>query len=1427
MALNARETGGRSDDAGLLDRLSGWLPPDDSSADPTDRVLRAPWRHLAHQGLGTEQVRLTELRRLQNAGSAEDRVRSDYRGRYAIELLQNAHDACADADVVGQAWLQLTPTALLVANEGVPFTAERVDSLLQLGDSSKAANRSKHHTIGYKGIGFSAVMEITDEPQIVSAATRFCFHRRAARERIRQVLGAVPRAVPVRYFPFPLHLDDLGEDAGAVEALVDAGAVTVIRLPLVNQRKAKEVQAELEQGLRPETLLFMPHLQRLTLVTNDQTLRWSRRAGHRVAIGQVQHLREEGGTTRSWLMASKSVSLDKAAVAALEDPLWASVRKATVSVGVPWRHGEPDPSRGEQPMHVYFPTDDRMGRSLLVHGDFYVQSSRRRITGTGRGADVSHALAGAAADLTADLAVALAHHGNALLRTLAPNGTPDGFGTVVSELIDARLKTSPFLRPATDGAPLAVGETRRVVADLSERHLAALVGLLAPRSDVLRVGDDAGCAEWLDSLGTTPLQAGEIARRLTPGTSTSYDAMLSVVGRWFEKLQMYEANHARTTLQQRPLLQDQEGSWSSAQRLIRLDPRTPPLPMELKRAVYAPPKSKAARDFAATHLPVEVLTPQLALATVLAYVNRHAPDREAPGVVPFLRALWRREPSLMRDAAGTGLERVPVPARAIGSRDDPGYAPAGTVYFGKRWTNSETLDRMYGRFQRQEFLAADPPEERVRRQSDRQFWAALGVRDSPRLVPVDAVNSNAVQAWKAIEPVREAAVCPDGHSGSARAYQGLVLDRLAELLEPHDERSLRALAQHLCADPKPLGEAVTVVCQHGSHHGRGRGRKTVGFQRWLLTTRPWLPTDGGPGGRSLRLPQDTWTDVPAGAPRSVLPSPALRVTHPAALDLNSTHRPTLERLEAAMRALHEAFPQLDQSPAVVQDGAQWLLRKVDAAAAKQGPGLVGRRPLPLPARQTRGNVWSQSPVIADLPGAEHISGVAWLPAAPWIGLQRCYQLERASAVVSADVTATEVPSARPLLTRQDQVHLLALLIDRGGEPGSLAFRLGHLNERRVSSLEVTYRIHGRTWSVDPPFHLEPRLSANRRLQGGELLSLVSLESSGLVRLGHLLAQYLGVGESGDLIGQYLMVRDVLLTAHNVLPTQLGEAGQALKRYRNLEDFGTPPAQRSGSSEDSSPDDNHPHDGDATDASSSSAHTSAGSNLGGTEANVDPIVREDAEGSDRNGHARGSSPSGRSPGTTEAPDSGNGGGSRAPRHENVRFGAAEHRAAGDRSTPRPGPDSGGPRTGERPGAGTTGAATSSDAVDRRATEKAAEDIAISFLRTHYSATVERVGDQNVGWDLTATLPDGNRLLVEVKGFAGRAPDFVITRGERRAANRHPEYRVCVVTGVGSAGGELAWIEDTTELLADGHLDPYQWIVLDWPRCHHETLPWSDE
>jgi hypothetical protein len=124
-------------------------------APPPSQALEERWRWLAHQASGGEDVKRHTLEMLEDAASAQARVRDDYHGRYPLELLQNAHDACADARHVGTVHYAVTPTALLVANEGVPFTHERVKSLLRLGASEKVARRSRSPLIGYKGIGFS------------------------------------------------------------------------------------------------------------------------------------------------------------------------------------------------------------------------------------------------------------------------------------------------------------------------------------------------------------------------------------------------------------------------------------------------------------------------------------------------------------------------------------------------------------------------------------------------------------------------------------------------------------------------------------------------------------------------------------------------------------------------------------------------------------------------------------------------------------------------------------------------------------------------------------------------------------------------------------------------------------------------------------------------------------------------------------------------------------------------------------------------------------------------------------------------------------------------------------------------------------------------------------------------------------------------
>jgi hypothetical protein len=60
-------------------------------------------------------------------------------------------------------------------SEGAPFNAERIHSLTRLGTSEKARGGGRRRTIGYKGVGFTAVFEISDTPQVITRGLAFGF----------------------------------------------------------------------------------------------------------------------------------------------------------------------------------------------------------------------------------------------------------------------------------------------------------------------------------------------------------------------------------------------------------------------------------------------------------------------------------------------------------------------------------------------------------------------------------------------------------------------------------------------------------------------------------------------------------------------------------------------------------------------------------------------------------------------------------------------------------------------------------------------------------------------------------------------------------------------------------------------------------------------------------------------------------------------------------------------------------------------------------------------------------------------------------------------------------------------------------------------------------------------------------------------------
>jgi hypothetical protein len=233
----------------------------------------------------------------EDANSEEDHALGGYRDRVVIELAQNAADAAVRAGVPGRLRLILRDGVLTAANTGARLDDAGVSALSTLRASAKLDDIS---ATGRFGVGFAAVVSVSDEPMIVSATTEpaaetvpMCTDPvPAAREaagfsgvawsaaRTRELVAEIPLladelrrrdgGVPVLRLPFALDPRDDAESATAVRACIVDGFDTVVRLPLRDPESEALVRRALDQ-VGPALLLALPALGTIEIEIDGTT----------------------------------------------------------------------------------------------------------------------------------------------------------------------------------------------------------------------------------------------------------------------------------------------------------------------------------------------------------------------------------------------------------------------------------------------------------------------------------------------------------------------------------------------------------------------------------------------------------------------------------------------------------------------------------------------------------------------------------------------------------------------------------------------------------------------------------------------------------------------------------------------------------------------------------------------------------------------------------------------------------------------------------------------------------------------------------------------------------------------------------------------------------------------------------------------------
>jgi hypothetical protein len=422
-----------------------------------DRFDAAGIRHRVLTAWSASPVRFRE-----DANAEEDLVLGGYRDRLIVELAQNASDAAARGGRPGRLLLTLRADqghkVLIAANTGAPLDPDGVQALATLRASAKRDG----DTVGRFGVGFAAMLAVTDEPAVISRSGGVRFSAADTRQLVAEAaLGAADLGgellrregqVPILRLPF------------AAEGSPPEGYDTAVLLPL-RDAIAEDLVSRLLDEVSDSLLLALPGLDEIVidrpdrprLLLRDVAERWHilRRQG-RLAAELLSGRPTEERNHDHWQLT------------------WALPRPGTEMPSSPV-------------LNAPTPSDEPLPWPALLIATMPLDPSRRQVA---KG-PVTDVLIDAAAEAYVDLLVDRATAGDQVW-PLVVTGLPSGpVDAALRDAVGARLPGAPLLTSVEDPAIL-----------LRPREAVALTGPVGADAEVVRV-----FATWLAGLVLAPRAA--------------------------------------------------------------------------------------------------------------------------------------------------------------------------------------------------------------------------------------------------------------------------------------------------------------------------------------------------------------------------------------------------------------------------------------------------------------------------------------------------------------------------------------------------------------------------------------------------------------------------------------------------------------------------------------------------------------------------------------------------------------------------------------------------------------------------------------------------------------------------------------------------------------------------------------------------------
>lgn len=903
------------------------------------------------------------LMTLDERGGAQELVRQQYSGRYPFELLQNANDAAAESGIPAPVEFVLTEYSLIVGDGGVGFGPDEVEAICRLGRSSKKPANS----IGYKGLGFKSVGEITSRPQIISNGLMFEFNEDRVQESLRELAGnlACDQRLPLYAFPFEISEQHLGRDAELVAQLKTRHS-TIVRLPFNESVSKSQVETHLAGSLNPRLLLLLASVESLELRGTSSDFK---ACVIRVPTAHYEEvlLQVNSATTKAasdwtvaepehWRIYRESIDVDPKLVRSM-GAAWSEVKTAHLAVAVPFTADGLPSDSGMFPLHVYFPTEEASGLPALLHADFALELDRRRLANAPEAAEYNRVLLDRLASLLADVvAPSLSSdfpEGAEAVATIIPRiAAATGQGALFLDHYLPKLKVSPFLPTVGAGltTPAIVSLLPGSLRDARLAHRFMDCGssssLVLPEVDM----DSRLHSFLVKDLGAYELGLDESLAMLRKPSDQDMEE-------FYEFLVVWSDDHGHKDFAHR--LKDHEcvvtldGRWAKPASGIYF-PRMrdeADFPVNFPVTIARIPEvdglrilmaATGVRPFEWRELVLNYLLPVLTKADADTSVRTAAMDA--------LRNYFRNQRTGDQNIEGR-IGSVLVSAATVHG-ESTGLRSAKTVYFGQKWPGSSAVETLYGPFKKVEFLAETPPVEDEEVADEVRFFTWLGVSHHPKVLSVETtqrgvyMTDNVWQhphrtvpswgSWWTSREVSEGRHCGQNHPQSQQFQSSFILDRFDELVKISGERQLRIIWAELARnwDRYESSAHSTFYCQANGHRGE-RSRRVPSLMFHQLLKTKWVPASREQH-VELAEPGETWrpaNDTPKWMTRMVPTLP------PHLLDGDGTvlssrlgcidsARPTASNLIELLQKIASRYPQ-QSVPKNDQMVARWAMRALN------------------------------------------------------------------------------------------------------------------------------------------------------------------------------------------------------------------------------------------------------------------------------------------------------------------------------------------------------------------------------------------------------------------------------------------------------------------------------------------------------------------